>query len=105
LAAGNFISQSKPSEVRLPLAYVWGTANRLLAIIISLRTQSTKVKAGPLSEVNIAGIPYLGRISPSIFLTTVCASSSVPGKASVDPEKYLQVLMLAWIRICLVLPQ
>ena len=39
------------------------------------------MKAGPLSELTIAGVPYLGRISPSVFLTTVCA------KALVDPEK------------------
>lgn len=45
------------------------------------------MKAGPLSELTIAGIPYLGRISPSVFLTTVCAISCVPGKASVDLEK------------------
>ena len=45
------------------------------------------MKAGSLSELNIAGIPYLGRISPSVFLTTVCAISCVPGKASVDLEK------------------
>jgi hypothetical protein len=45
------------------------------------------MKAGPLSELRVLGMPYLGMISSSKTLATTWAVSHFVGKASTQPEK------------------
>jgi hypothetical protein len=45
------------------------------------------MKAGPLAEPRVSGMPYLGMISSSKTLATTWAVSCFVGKASTQPEK------------------